>query len=274
MKPAQPVLVLDLFPETLDSLLSLLRSLTPVQWQAPTTCDGWNVHDVALHLWGGDIGVLSRRRDAYQPGSANIQSWEDLVQLIDCLNADWLTATRRISPRLLTDLMTLTGHQINEYFASLNPYTLGEAVNWAGPEPAPVWLDLAREYTERWHHQQHIRDALNLPDLKSARFLHPVIDTFLRALPHTLRDVHAPPGTTIHIQVTGDGGGDWYAIRQIDAWKLFVSTETPPTAHIQLSAESAWRLFTKGIDAAYSGAVITGERDLAATALQAVAIIG
>ena len=37
------------------------------------------------------------------------------------------------------------------------------AVNWAGPEPAPIWLDPAREYTERWVHQQHIRDAVRNP---------------------------------------------------------------------------------------------------------------
>jgi hypothetical protein len=56
-------------------------------------------------------------------------------------------ATRRISPRLLVELLTLTGPQVTAYFQSRDPFVLGEAVSWAGDAPAPVWLDVAREYS-------------------------------------------------------------------------------------------------------------------------------
>ncbi len=52
-----------------------------------------------------------------------------------------------------------TGEQTNAYFQRVDPFAMGGPVSWAGPEPAPVWLDVAREFTERWHHQQHIRAA-------------------------------------------------------------------------------------------------------------------
>ena len=32
-------------------------------------------------------------------------------------------------------------------------------VAWAGEERSPAWFDVARELTERWHHQAHIRLA-------------------------------------------------------------------------------------------------------------------
>ncbi|HEX3202686.1 MAG TPA: hypothetical protein VHW42_12245 [Actinomycetes bacterium] len=38
-----------------------------------------------------------------------------------------------------------------------------DPVSWVGPDPAPNWLDVAREYSERWTHQQQIRDAAEIP---------------------------------------------------------------------------------------------------------------
>ncbi len=83
-----------------------------------------------------------------------------LVAAIDRQNAVWVTGARRISPRLLIELLEMTGELTEAYFTSLDMTALGMPVDWAGPEPAPVWLDVAREYTERWVHQQHIRDAV------------------------------------------------------------------------------------------------------------------
>lgn len=65
LKKPQPVLVSDLFPDLLRELLALLRALGVQDWQWPTTSGGWTVKDVALHLLGGEIGNLSRRRDGH-----------------------------------------------------------------------------------------------------------------------------------------------------------------------------------------------------------------
>src|SRR6266852_4119801 len=74
-------------------------------------------------------------------------------------NDDWVRAARRLSPHVMRDLLAAAGPLLFAYFASLDLAATGGPVSWAGPAPAPVWLDVAREYTERWHHQQHIRDA-------------------------------------------------------------------------------------------------------------------
>lgn len=174
IEPPEPILVAHLFPGLLEQLLALLRQLEDADWRQPTACGSWSVHDVALHLLGVEIGNLSARRDDHTSG-AFIDDWDALVEFINRWNQEWVWVARRISPPLLIDLLELTGGQMSTCFQSLDPYAIGGPVSWAGPEPAPVWLDVAREYSERWHHQQHIRDAVSRPGLKEPRYLAPVL---------------------------------------------------------------------------------------------------
>src|SRR5207248_56014 len=98
MKQPQPILVGDLSPEILDALLDLLTGLSSTEWAAPTVCPGWSVQDLAAHLLGDDVGMLSGRRDAYGRASAPIASWAELVAFINSQNAEWVRTARRISP--------------------------------------------------------------------------------------------------------------------------------------------------------------------------------
>jgi uncharacterized protein (TIGR03083 family) len=273
--PAQPVHVAPLFPELHAGLLDVLAQLTPAHWQQPTACAGWSAHDVALHLLGGDIGILSRKRDRYSLPNAPINDWQGLVDFINRQNDLWMQATRRISPNLLRDLLQLTGPQVSAFFATLDPNAIGMAVSWAGPDPAPVWLDLAREYTERWHHQQHIRDAANLPGFTEPRFMQPALGTFAFALPHTYRDVKAVDGASVTLRVTGEAGGVWTVQFEDGKWRLHEGRPAQPDAEVTLPQEAAWRLFTKGLSPrqAQSLARIEGDATLASTLFNTVALI-
>lgn len=168
--------MVDLFPPLLDKLLGLLSALTPDHWNRAVARSTWTVKDIALHLFGGDVGILSGKRDGLIASSTPFKTWGERVAWLNARNELWVSATRRISPRLLTDLLRFTGLQVCDFFASLDPFALGGPVSWAGPEPAPVWRDLAREYSERWYHQAQIREAVGAP---------PLLDAFARARPHT-----------------------------------------------------------------------------------------
>jgi len=246
-----------------------------VNWRKPTSCSQWSVKDVALHLLGGEIGILSRRRDEHLYSGSPIKNWEELVALINELNDTWVKATRRLSPRLLCDLLKFTGEQVCEYFKSLDPFAMGGPVDWAGAGPAPVWLDLAREYTERWHHQQQIRDAAGKPGLKEPKFFAPVLDAFVRALPHTYKNIDADDGTLVGLTISGDSGGRWCLLRENDAWTLYVDAAQSADAEVVIDQDAAWRLFTKGIskDEAVIKATLIGERSLAMKALEMVSVI-
>ena len=279
MTSLEPVAVIDLFAGERDALLDLLADLSDEQWRAPTVCPGWSVKDVALHLLGDDVGRLSRGRDGFMNpdfGSGlDLAKWSGLVAAIDRQNAIWVEGTRRTSPRLLRELLRFTGELTEAYFRGLDPMAVGPSVDWAGPEPAPVWLDLAREYTERWVHQQHIRDAVGRPGLTESRWLAPVLATFVHGLPRALRDAPAPVGARVRLTITGEAGGEWLATRSADGWHLARPDSAAANAGVTMDQDLAWRLFTRGVDpeAAARRAVLTGDQALAERVLGTVSII-
>lgn len=275
MRELEPIIVDDLFPEVLDRLLGLLSGLSSQDWNRPTVCPSWSVKDVAAHLLGDEIGILSRKRDGFSPSSASLEGWEELVAYIDDINERWVKAMHRVSPRLLCDLLASTGRQACDYFSSLDPYAIGGPVSWAGPEPAPVWLDLAREYTERWHHQQHIRDAVGKQGLKEPRFLAPVLDTLVRALPHAYRQTTANDGTIVAFTITGESGGRWFLRREGRKWKLYLAVSGEPSAVVVVDEDAAWRIFTRGLSRSEAKARvdIAGDQSLGERFLDTVSII-
>ena len=178
-------------------------------------CPGWSVKDVALHLLGDDIDRLSRRRDGTtEVGTPSKPAGsQELVTSLDRLNHTWVEATRRISPRLLCELLAVTGEATWRYLASLDPFAVEESVSWIRPDPVPNWLDVARRYTERWTHHQQIRDAVGMPGLKEPAFLAPVLATFVHALPRAFTDVPAALGTAVEVAIAGQAGGCWALTR-------------------------------------------------------------
>jgi uncharacterized protein (TIGR03083 family) len=95
--------VLDRFAPLRRELLDLLAALRAEDWARPTAAPRWSVKDVVAHLWGGDVGILSRRRDRVQDPGAVAE--RDLVSLVNRLNAEWVVATRRLSPGVLRELL-------------------------------------------------------------------------------------------------------------------------------------------------------------------------
>jgi uncharacterized protein (TIGR03083 family) len=275
MKSPDKIIVVDRFGPLRIHLLTLLADLGEDDWASPTAAPRWSVKDVAAHLLGGDISILSGKRDGFRPPQ-KIASHDQLIELVDRLNAEWVLAARRMSPRLLRELLAFSGAEVEACFASLDPMAMGGAVSWAGPDPAPVWFDLAREFTERWHHQQQIRDATGRPPLYDPYFLSPVLDTFVRALPYAFRNSMAPAGTSVRLEIAGEAGGVWFVYKAEEAWTLVLDSTAEPATNVVLPQDVAWRLFTKGIDRekARSLAVIDGRGELAAPIFATTAIIG
>jgi uncharacterized protein (TIGR03083 family) len=275
MRRPDKIIVADRFAPLRTHLLALLSDLGEDDWVLPTAAPVWSVKDVATHLLGGDVAILSGKRDGFRLPQ-RIETNQQLIELVDRLNAEWVLAMRRISPRLLLDLLAFTGPEVEKCFASLDAMAMGRPVSWAGPDPAPAWLDIAREFTERWHHQQQIRDATGRPPLYDPYFLSPVLDAFVRALPHAFRNLTAAPGTSVRLTISGDAGGIWFVYRTEEGWTLLLDSPTAPAATVEIPQNIAWRLFTKGIDRnqARSLAVIAGEASLAAPIFATTAIIG
>ena len=240
-----PIDVVHLLPVLDKKLIELLKSLSPDEWQQQTIAKLWKVKDVAAHLLDGNIRILSMLRDNYTGEQSNIKSYQDLVDFLNGLNADWIKAMKRVSPVMLVLLHESTGKLYCDYYASLDPFgKSGFAVNWAGETESKNWMHIAREYTEKWLHQQQIRDAVNKPGLMTREFYYPFIDIFMLALPHTYREVKAENGTSIKLTITSEIGGSWLLNRIDGNWKVDKSVFENPTTEISVDPEIAWKLFS------------------------------
>lgn len=268
-----------LFPEERAALLSLLESLSTEQWRIKDVYPGWSLKDITSHLLADDFGRLSRGRDAYSGATfepADDRSFDaQLLDFINRQNQQWVESARRLSPRLLIDLLRWSGERTQDYWQSLDLNAVGEPVSWAGPEPAPVWLDVAREFTERWLHQQHIREAANAPLLYDERIFGAVLDTFAYAIPHTYRNVPAPEATRVRLVLTGPFVRRYDAVRTSDGWRLDGGETGDAAASATMPADTAWRLFTKSLspEEARNVTIFEGDAALAANMLNTVAII-
>lgn len=265
-------------------LVELLEDLAPADWLRPVPDSAWTVKDTAAHLLDGDLRRLSLQRDGQTPPAPDepIEGPEDLVAFLDRLNAEWVQATKRLSPRVIVELIRWAGGEVVELFESLDPE--GEAlfaVSWAGEERSNHRFDVARELTEKWVHQQQIRDAVRRPGPEAPavpEILHAVIATLLHALPHAYRDLEAPAGTVVAVRIRGEGGGQWALRRDPDAerpWRLYEGDDRTAAATLTLDADTAWRvLSTRRKKPALQPRIeIAGDRDLAAGFTRTVAVM-
>jgi uncharacterized protein (TIGR03083 family) len=254
-------------------LLGFLRTLDESGWTAPTANAGWNVHDVALHLLGGDLGRLG----ASPSGAAREgrMSFDDLAELIESSNEDWVHAARRISPIVTVELLAFIGPKVDDALAALDLDAPGTSVGWTGDGPTPYWLDIARAYTEHWVHHAQMRLAVGAPPLVERRFLHPVLDTFMRSLPCAYEAVEADVGTRVDVLVEGEAGGRWTLRREADRWHLVTADERGAAACVRVPQDVAWKLLSRSIavSEALPEIAIEGDARLGRPATKAVAIM-
>jgi len=276
LEDLQPIITSHLFPLLDEKLIELLDSLTQSDWDR-RALPKWTVRDIAAHLLDSNVRRLSIGRDGYWGVPFQGSSVEELNVFLNQLNHEWVQACRRLSPPLLVKLLRETGQQLSEYMQSLDP--MGEAilaVSWAGEEQSVAWFDIAREYTEKWHHQQQIRDAVGQPGVLTPALYAPVVATFMRALPHTYRHADAENRTVIQFHVTGESGGLWALVRDDSGWKLKTGRASNPACEVIIPGEIAWKLFTKGLTQEAARRVIqgTGDAGLIEPVFTATAIVG
>ncbi len=269
-----PILCAPLLRKVDRELISLLRSLDPDEWGLQTVAPAWKVRDVVAHLLDTPLRKLSFVRDAYYADAFGTRSHQDVIALVNRLNREGVSVYRRLSPSVLIDMMQMACDQFADFHESLNPFVPAAfAVSWAGEDKSLNWFDTARELTERWHHQQQIRLTANRPGIMVPELYHPVLDCFLRGLPHLYRDTAAPIGTAILVEISGDCGGKWILARASAGWNFVDGEGTNLASRVTIPQALAWRLFTKGIDYDSARPEIQVEGDLGEKAIRLTAIV-
>ncbi|MGH7508370.1 MAG: maleylpyruvate isomerase N-terminal domain-containing protein [Gemmatimonadales bacterium] len=277
LTPVGPVFLVGLFPGLHAELMRLLRGLKDGDWERPTACALWSVKDIAAHLLDGNLRRLSHGRDGLRAGPDRPPAgYADLVAYLNRLNAEWIAVSRRLSYRVLLELLDRTAGEVHAFFQSLDPHQPALfPVSWAGEDESANWFDIGREYTERWLHQQQIREAVGASRLSQRQWLHPTLDIFMRALPFTYRKVAATPGRSIRLEIVGDAGGVWTLARGAQGWDLMEGAAGKEATRVSLDQETAWKLFSKGLSPAAARPIvrIEGDRALGEPLLNSLAVM-
>ena len=228
-------------------LLDLLTSLEPTDWFRETPCPGWSVLGLVSHLVNGDLGMLSRHRDNYlgtPPPDGADES--EFIEWLDELMQEWVSATKGLSPRVAIGLLAWSGPQMVDHFDAQDPMERIAHVQWAGPDPSPIWLNQVRELSEFWIHRQQLLDALDRePDLRSD-VLGPVFEGFGWAYPYRLATQMRPPGDTVTIDISGPVAKTWHLVSSEQGW-TFADVPGNEVATIAMSTDEAWRLLTNNL---------------------------
>ncbi len=268
IKHSQQIMIdtIHLFKPLDNHLINLLKDLLDEEWNHPTLCRAWTVKDIVAHLLDGNFRRIAIHRDKYfgNPASKN----QDLLVHLNEMNAIWVNAADRLSPRLLIDLLSISSEMYIGQFKALDP--MGTAVfpvSWAGDKTSSNWFDIAREYTEKWLHQEQIRIATGRETLVNNIFFPPFLDTLMLGMPHALQQyASASVGDCIAISIP-DQALRWFFINTENGWKK--TTDTACRAELMIPAATAWQVFSKGIspDTALETCTIKGDLALAKSPL-------
>jgi hypothetical protein len=142
-------------------------------------------------------------------------------------------------------------------------------------------MDVGREYTERWHHQMQIRDAVAAPPtLLDARWYWPLLDLSVRALSMSYAAVDAAPGTAVTFVVAaapdgpdaGEGFRAWTVVRERG---LCEGEVADAASVVRATADAAWRLLYNALPAPVlpPALVVDGDRRLAEPLLRARSVV-
>jgi hypothetical protein len=116
--------------------------------------------------------------------------------------------------------------------------------------------------------------AVNRPGIMDRQLYLPVLETFLRGLPHAFRTADARPGTTVRIDISGQAAGSWFLQRDDRHWQLVAGADNPE-ATLVMHEDLAWRVFTKAVSPQEAAIEVStaGDRALASKVLSLVAVL-
>jgi uncharacterized protein (TIGR03083 family) len=240
--------VLDPLRAANSALLDLLGSFAPDDWNSTTVHADRSVKDLTAHLLHGSIRRVTWLRDGYRPPArTRFETADELTRWIQEENRAFMKGMSGVSPQVICELIGRYDPELVRLFERLDPDALGLGVVWAGEWQSQNWFDIAREYTEKWHHQQQLRDATGRPSLYDPSLFTPALEVFARGLPFAYRELREASGTRISVFVEGPVSLAWTLLKEEERWSLWSGAEVTPDTSIFVSADVLWRMWTKEI---------------------------
>ena len=204
-------------------------------------------------------------------------SGAELVAFVNRMNAEWVAVARRLSPRVIVDLLEVTGPWVVDLFRATDPFAAGALGRELGRArtTSPIGSTSAATTPSAGCTSSRFATRSARRPLTGRVWLHPVLDLFVRALPFAYRETPAEAGATVGVTIEGEAGGDWSLRREEGRWRLYRGRAPDAAATVTMTDDTAWRLFSKGLkrDAARARVTIGGDQALGAVAVGALAVL-
>jgi hypothetical protein len=183
---------------------------------------------------------------------------------------------RRISPRLVTELLDWTGPRVAGMLRRQDPQARTAQVSWAGTSPVPVWLDQAREVSEQWIHRQQGAAGARPPQRPAPRPGRAGARRAALGLPLPPRAVLRRARRHRDDRHLGPVTRTWQLVATAAGWDYRDEPGARGVARLSLTTEQACRLLTSNLPQPSGRARLTASDDNATTGilLRTRAIIG
>ena len=148
-------------------------------------------------------------------------------------------------PRLIVDLLDLTGRWTAAFYREVDPDALGEPVGlFAAKDASPYWQIAAREYLERWIHQHQIRRATKKPNLGHA-FLTPAAEVVAHMIAAHGRALELPDDSTVVFEIGSVGA--WTIRIGARTSEVFRGAAASPLVTLLADDDLATRVLSRGL---------------------------
>lgn len=261
----------DIWRAQCADLTELARDLSPVDWQLPTDCPGWTVHDVFAHCVALEAELAGDPRpkihiDVSQEhivGPANIYTERGVAarheQTAEELLADFADAADRRSAALALETLDDPGGK---------PGWTPGGIDWD-------WETLLRNrVVDLWVHEQDIRRAVHRPGHLDSAGARVTQETFALALPFVVaKRAAATAGTSVVFDISGPVAASYPVV--VDPAGRGRGNETAPdrpTLRLTMTTEefttlAAGRRTAEALTVTIDGDAVLAQRVLSVMAL-------
>jgi uncharacterized protein (TIGR03083 family) len=198
-------LAVDGFRAERDAILSIAHSLSEHEWQLPSDCAGWTVHDVMGHMGGALHGVID---PSYMPHGGSLDDPEAMMELGVAERRTWTT------DQIIEEYALATGQAL-DLFASFQEPPLADTMipmGKLGTHPMSIL-----PATFLFDHYCHLRNDMLAPNgpldraepPRDEQRLQPTVEWMLAGLPAMCEDALGFVDRPLVLRLEGPGGGRW-----------------------------------------------------------------
>ncbi len=244
------IYILDKYKSLLDIFIPFLKNLSVTDWKRKTILPNWRVVEIVAHLLSGAIRKYSSILN-YQSGNIKHQeklSYNYLVNYINTKNEKWVNILKDLNTNYLIELLNENYNRLISKLNELNPkHHFIHSVAWAGEDISKNWFDIAREYTELWHHQMQIREVFNDYKILEDYYFHDVINTFFMALPYHFKKLKVDNDYKICIKIIDMKNGNWILNKSKNLFTVINQPMNNNINIVEIEKSISWKIFTKAI---------------------------